>query len=130
MNARDEAHKQAVSTHQPQTLPVAVHRLSWSEIGARFGISKQAAHRRFPDRPSLLVPVPDLEVSLRPRLMACLTAAGAATRHDGPPRSAATARRSCRRSGGPMATSPLCGIRGTWSRPLVHSSGAASAPRA
>ena len=47
---------------------------SWTEIGARLGVSKQAARKRFSD---LTAPTPVLppEVTLRPRLQNCLTRA-------------------------------------------------------
>src|ERR671916_121352 len=48
---------------------------SWTQIGVRIGISKQAARKRFTDH---AVPAPVLPpgVSLRPRLQTCLAAAG------------------------------------------------------
>jgi ATP-dependent Clp protease ATP-binding subunit ClpA len=48
---------------------------SWTQIGVRLGVSKQAARKRFTD---LAAPVPVLPpgVSLRPRLQTCLAAAG------------------------------------------------------
>ena len=57
--------------------------VSWTEIGARLGVSKQAARQRFLDRPSPLVPVFDPQVGLQPRLQACLTAAGTAASRAG-----------------------------------------------
>jgi hypothetical protein len=47
---------------------------SWTEIGARLGVSKQAARKRFIDlaAPTLVLPP---EVSLRPRLRTCLARA-------------------------------------------------------
>jgi ATP-dependent Clp protease ATP-binding subunit ClpA len=50
---------------------------SWTEIGVRLGVSKQAARKRFTDEPSaaLLTPVLPPEVSLQPRLRACLARA-------------------------------------------------------
>ena len=49
---------------------------SWTEIGARLGVSKQAARKRFADLTrSAPTPVLPPEVSLRPRLQSCLTAA-------------------------------------------------------
>src|SRR2546425_6235678 len=53
---------------------------SWTAIGERLGISKQAARQRFADR-QLTVLDGDLEV--RPRLQACLDEARAAARRDG-----------------------------------------------
>lgn len=49
---------------------------SWTEIGARLGVTKQAARKRFTD-PAAPTPTPILppEVSLRPRLQTCLTRA-------------------------------------------------------
>ena len=49
---------------------------SWTEIGARLGVSKQAARKRFTD-PTAPTPTPVLppEVTLRPRLRSCLTRA-------------------------------------------------------
>src|SRR4051794_24402126 len=50
---------------------------SWTDIGVRLGISKQAARKRFPALgPVTLVPVLPPGVTLRPRLQTCLTAAG------------------------------------------------------
>src|SRR5690348_10784494 len=46
---------------------------SWTEIGQRIGVSKQAARQRFALRP-VVVGVQGLE--RRPRLLACLEAAG------------------------------------------------------
>jgi len=48
---------------------------SWTDIGARLGVSKQAARKRFTD---LSAPAPVLPpgTSLRPRLQTCLAAAG------------------------------------------------------
>src|SRR6266568_4635168 len=51
---------------------------SWTEIGARLGVSKQAARKRFTDTTtptSGLTPVLPPELSLRPRLRSCLTRA-------------------------------------------------------
>jgi hypothetical protein len=46
---------------------------SWTEIGVRLGVSRQAARKRFVDTaPTVVLPA---EVSLRPRLQACLAAA-------------------------------------------------------
>src|SRR5262252_6113030 len=47
---------------------------SWTEIGARLGVSKQAARKRFLDlaAPTLVLPP---EISLRPRLRTCLARA-------------------------------------------------------
>jgi hypothetical protein len=55
--------------------------LSWTEIGARLGVSKQAARKRFADR----APMPALEPghSMRPRLAACLDRAHEIARADG-----------------------------------------------
>jgi hypothetical protein len=47
---------------------------SWTEIGARLGVSKQAARKRFTDL-AALTPVLPPEVTLRPRLQNCLTRA-------------------------------------------------------
>jgi hypothetical protein len=44
--------------------------LSWTEIGARLGVTKQAARKRFTDRPPQ--PVLGPGVILRPRLQTCL----------------------------------------------------------
>jgi ATP-dependent Clp protease ATP-binding subunit ClpA len=48
---------------------------TWTEIGARLGVSKQAARKRFTDT---VTPAPVLPagVTLRPRLVTCLTEAG------------------------------------------------------
>src|SRR5882724_9954428 len=43
---------------------------SWTDIGARLGVSKQAARQRFADPGP--TPVLPTEVTLRPRLQACL----------------------------------------------------------
>jgi len=49
---------------------------SWTEIGARLGVSKQAARKRFTDTTGPTpTPVLPPEVSLRPRLRSCLTRA-------------------------------------------------------
>lgn len=48
---------------------------SWTDIGARLGVSKQAARKRFP-APATPAPVLPPGVTLRPRLQTCLTAAG------------------------------------------------------
>ena len=48
---------------------------SWTDIGARLGVSKQAARKRFPD-PAAPMPVLPPEVTMRPRLQICLAAAG------------------------------------------------------
>jgi ATP-dependent Clp protease ATP-binding subunit ClpA len=48
---------------------------SWTEIGARLGISKQAARKRFPD-PTPPAPVLPPGVTLRQRLQTCLAEAG------------------------------------------------------
>lgn len=53
---------------------------SWTAIGERLGVSKQAARQRFADQP-MTVLGGDLEV--RPRLQACLDQARAAAEHDG-----------------------------------------------
>jgi len=53
---------------------------SWTEIGQRIGVSKQAARQRFAQRPRLGV-ASDLE--WRPRLLACLQAAGREAGADG-----------------------------------------------
>jgi ATP-dependent Clp protease ATP-binding subunit ClpA len=47
---------------------------SWTEIGARLGVTKQAARKRFTD-PVAPTPVLPPEVSLRPRLQTCLAQA-------------------------------------------------------
>jgi ATP-dependent Clp protease ATP-binding subunit ClpA len=47
---------------------------SWTEIGDRLGVSKQAARKRFAD-PIAPTPVLPPEVSLQPRLQRCLTRA-------------------------------------------------------
>jgi ATP-dependent Clp protease ATP-binding subunit ClpA len=47
---------------------------SWTEIGVRLGVSKQAARKRFAEPgPTVVLPP---EVTLRPRLHTCLTQAG------------------------------------------------------
>jgi ATP-dependent Clp protease ATP-binding subunit ClpA len=51
---------------------------SWTEIGQRIGVSKQAARQRFAQRPGV---AGDLE--WRPRLLACLQAAGREASADG-----------------------------------------------
>src|SRR5690242_5546985 len=58
---------------------------SWTEIGTRLGVSKQAARKRFADEPGAVAPTPVLppEVSLRPRLRACLTRAEELARAEG-----------------------------------------------
>jgi ATP-dependent Clp protease ATP-binding subunit ClpA len=48
---------------------------SWTDIGTRLGVSKQAARKRFP-APATPAPVLPSGVTLRPRLQTCLTAAG------------------------------------------------------
>jgi ATP-dependent Clp protease ATP-binding subunit ClpA len=48
---------------------------SWTEIGSRLGVSKQAARKRFTD-PAAPAPVLPPGVTLRPRLQTCLTEAG------------------------------------------------------
>jgi ATP-dependent Clp protease ATP-binding subunit ClpA len=48
---------------------------SWTEIGGRLGVSKQAARKRFP-APATPAPVLPPGVTLRPRLQTCLTEAG------------------------------------------------------
>jgi ATP-dependent Clp protease ATP-binding subunit ClpA len=53
---------------------------SWTEIGQRIGVSKQAARQRFAQRPRLEM-ASDLE--WRPRLLACLQAAGREAGADG-----------------------------------------------
>jgi ATP-dependent Clp protease ATP-binding subunit ClpA len=55
--------------------------LSWTDIGARLGVSKQAARQRFADRTQLLV----LPSAAEPggRLRACLDRAGAVAQADG-----------------------------------------------
>lgn len=47
---------------------------SWTEIGARLGVTKQAARKRFTD-PAIPSPVLPPEVSLRPRLQTCVARA-------------------------------------------------------
>lgn len=54
---------------------------SWTEIGARMGVSKQAARKRFPDVEPVLEDLPELEV--RPRLAACLDVARREAEADG-----------------------------------------------
>src|SRR5439155_7710160 len=57
---------------------------SWTEIGARLGVSKQAARKRFTDTtaasPSPVLPP---EVTLRPRLRNCLARAQELAQHTG-----------------------------------------------
>ena len=53
---------------------------SWTEIGARMGVSKQAARQRFAHRPAAAGPA---GLARRPRLVACLDAAGRAAAADG-----------------------------------------------
>jgi hypothetical protein len=48
---------------------------SWTDIGGRLGVSKQAARKRFP-APAAPAPVLPPGVTLRPRLQTCLTGAG------------------------------------------------------
>jgi hypothetical protein len=48
---------------------------SWTDIGGRLGVSKQAARKRFP-APATPAPVLPPGVTLRPRSQTCLTAAG------------------------------------------------------
>src|SRR5215467_2430653 len=57
---------------------------SWTEIGVRLGVSKQAARKRFID-PTAVSPTPVLppEVTLRPRLRDCLTRADELARYAG-----------------------------------------------
>jgi ClpX C4-type zinc finger/Clp amino terminal domain, pathogenicity island component len=55
--------------------------LSWTDIGARLGVTKQAARKRFTDRPP--TPVLDPQVRLRPRLQACLDRAHTLAHADG-----------------------------------------------
>jgi ClpX C4-type zinc finger/Clp amino terminal domain, pathogenicity island component len=55
--------------------------LSWTDIGARLGVTKQAARKRFTDRPP--TPVLDPQVRLQPRLQACLDRAHDLARGDG-----------------------------------------------
>lgn len=56
---------------------------SWSEIGGRLGVSRQAARKRFAETGMVLDGVPDLP--LRPRLLACLDVAGQEAESDGSP---------------------------------------------
>src|SRR5712691_10313142 len=51
---------------------------SWTEIGARMGVSKQAARQRFtqPAVPAAAGLAPGGGVTLKDRLLACLAAAG------------------------------------------------------
>lgn len=49
--------------------------LSWTRIGERFGVSKQAARMRFAERVNALV-ADDEDPELRPRLVTCLERAG------------------------------------------------------
>jgi Clp amino terminal domain, pathogenicity island component len=55
--------------------------VSWTEIGTRLGVSKQAARQRFADR----IPVAGFEdrLSLRPRLRACLARADTIAQDEG-----------------------------------------------
>ena len=55
--------------------------LSWTDIGARLGVTKQAARKRFNDRPP--TPALDPAVQLRPRLQTCLDRASDLARTDG-----------------------------------------------
>jgi ATP-dependent Clp protease ATP-binding subunit ClpA len=58
--------------------------VSWTDIGARLGVSKQAARKRFTDRVERTAePVLGEEVSLRPRLQVCLDRAHAIAGGDG-----------------------------------------------
>jgi len=59
---------------------------SWTEIGARLGVSKQAARKRFTDAAaSAPIPVLPPQVTLRPRLRSCLTRAEELARTAGAP---------------------------------------------
>jgi len=53
---------------------------SWTEIGERMGVSKQAARQRFASQPAA---APAAGLERRPRLVACLDAAGRAAAADG-----------------------------------------------
>src|SRR2546422_11038544 len=55
--------------------------MSWTDIGAQLGVSRQAARQRFADRPALGV----LPYAARtaPRLQACLDSAGQHARAEG-----------------------------------------------
>src|SRR5213078_2983665 len=55
---------------------------SWTEIGARLGVSKQAARKRFTDT-TAASPVLPPEVTLRPRLRNCLARAQELAQHTG-----------------------------------------------
>ena len=55
--------------------------MSWTEIGARLGVSKQAARQRFADRPT--VGVLPFAARPAPRLRACLDRAGQQARAEG-----------------------------------------------
>ena len=57
---------------------------SWTEIGARLGVTKQAARKRFTD-PAALTPVLPPEVSVQPRLHACLARAEELAQASGAP---------------------------------------------
>ena len=58
---------------------------SWTEIGARLGVSKQAARQRFaqPAMPAAAVLSPDGRLKPKDRLLACLQAAGQEAAADG-----------------------------------------------
>src|SRR6516165_9798448 len=58
---------------------------SWTEIGARMGVSKQAARQRFaqPSTPAAAVLAPGGRLKPRDRLLACLEAAGREAAADG-----------------------------------------------
>jgi ATP-dependent Clp protease ATP-binding subunit ClpA len=58
---------------------------SWTEIGARMGVSKQAARQRFaqPSTPAAAVLAPGGRLKPRDRLLACLAAAGREAAADG-----------------------------------------------
>src|SRR5579859_7277388 len=72
--ARMSGHVDAVVDHVVAQARAAGR--SWTEIGARLGVSKQAARKRFTDTtpprsgtgPALVLPP---EVTLRPRLQSC-----------------------------------------------------------
>jgi ATP-dependent Clp protease ATP-binding subunit ClpA len=57
---------------------------SWTEIGARMGVSKQAARQRFAQpAPAVAGPMPGGRLTPRDRLLACLQAAGREAAADG-----------------------------------------------
>jgi ATP-dependent Clp protease ATP-binding subunit ClpA len=56
---------------------------SWTEIGARMGVSKQAARQRFAQPPAVAGLVPGGRLKPKDRLLACLQAAGREAAADG-----------------------------------------------